>query len=300
MALMALRGKGQDFWVHCLLPWACFFFTLLFYSYTWLYTPELCIACTFGGAFLGVGLLLRSIYAPVPGSPVGYSGLSKAPSLALGLLVLGGTLMGTVSGLFNFDQHAIFPVFYERSRRYDNVVPSEPSAAVADAGKVLFTSESFVDAAQGVGLIAESGTTYCAAPVRDGSPNAQVEFWATGIDCCPRMGTFNCDAAAEGGARAGIIVFDNNGYFGQARLDFYDRARRKAEAQFGLQSSSARPMFVRWVHEADLGMLETYYRRCGACFFVLASLGYLVLSAGAAELFAEPLPAWQLQQQKLS
>ena len=36
----------------------------------------------------------------------------------------------------------IFAQFYKHSRTYTNVVPSEPSASVADAGRIVFTDES--------------------------------------------------------------------------------------------------------------------------------------------------------------
>eukprot|EP00971_Amphidinium_carterae_P070432 1393170-Amphidinium_carterae.1 len=41
-------------------------------------------------------------------------------------------------------------------------------------------------------------------------------------------------------------VFDNNGYFEEARYKYYQRARDKAEATYSLNSVT-RPLYVRWV-----------------------------------------------------
>eukprot|EP00439_Symbiodinium_sp_Y106_P022459 s1649_g2.t1 len=85
-----------------------------------------------------------------------------------------------------------------RSMTYENVVPSENSAIVADAGRVSFATEAFLDQRRSVGFAAEDGHTYCVAPVASRvSRAAEVNFWAVGVDCCSLQGHFECSIQAQ-------------------------------------------------------------------------------------------------------
>merc|ERR1719321_1830752 len=76
-------------------------------------------------------------------------------------------VLGTVVGLYIYDTASIFPMFYQHARMYTNVVSSEPSAAIADAGKITFNEQTKVDTSKGSGFKAEDGMVYCVAPIMD-------------------------------------------------------------------------------------------------------------------------------------
>eukprot|EP00747_Dinoflagellata_sp_TGD_P186553 gnl/TRDRNA2_/TRDRNA2_43627_c0_seq1.p1 gnl/TRDRNA2_/TRDRNA2_43627_c0~~gnl/TRDRNA2_/TRDRNA2_43627_c0_seq1.p1 ORF type:complete len:213 (+),score=50.47 gnl/TRDRNA2_/TRDRNA2_43627_c0_seq1:3-641(+) len=201
------------------------------------------------------------------------------------------SIIGTVIGLYVFDTYAIFPAFYTNARKYTNVVPSEPAAAVADAGKLIFSSSSKVLTGKAMSYVGENGVQYCVAPISDGTASfgcngVRVQYWAAGMDCCEK-GSFTCDAAESSDAFGGIAVFDNFGYFKASRHDFYEKARKKAEAEYQM-SSIEEPMFVRWVKEADLDFLEDSYRQTAITFSVVGFVIYLLLSMGLAYMLFTP------------
>jgi len=208
--------------------------------------------------------------------------------LPLGTGVLVSVLAGTMFGLYVYDKCAVFPKFYANSRLYTNVVPSQPAAAVFDAGKIVFTSESYVDVARSAGYLTETGYTYCAAPIRDSTSPLQVEFWAVGLGCCNDRGSFSCDSAGDAAAHAGIAVFDNNGFFDKSNYDQYQLAKEKAEASFKL-ISTPEPLFVRWVTEDNLDMLSNYYKmQTSLLLFMFCIMQLIGLVGLALILFKKP------------
>lgn len=269
--------QRPDFLTVWLIPTAIYLVTSLLWGYQFLYRPSACILWTAAGVLYCAGLLWlkevdRHIYTP------------------MGSLGLPAFLVGSLIGLYLYDHCIIYTEFYANSRLYTNVVPGQPAAAVMDAGKVTFSPEAFVDTAQSAGAVDESGTTYCAAPVRDGSGIRRLEFWAVGMGCCGDFGEFTCDAAGDPNAKAGIIVFDNNGYFGESRYEHYERARLKAQAQFSLQSVSS-SAYVRWVHHSELDKLAREYRLHGiALWFFYSFACALFFYFGVVALFT-PAPA---------
>jgi len=245
-ALEGVRQKGPDFLIVWLVPLALYLGTSLLWAHGFLYRPGCCIIWTAAGVIFFAGLFWlkeanRQLYVP------------------MSMLAIPCLLIGSLAGLYLYDEFTIFPQFYENSRLYTNVVPNQPAAAVADAGKLTFSIESFVDSEQSAGVVDETGLTYCAAPVRDGTGIRRLQFWAVGLGCCGGLGEFNCDASKDLKAKGGIVVFENNAYFTSSRYAFYEKARLKAQAQFGLQSVAA-VAYVRWVSAANLDMLADQYR----------------------------------------
>jgi len=272
--------SSSDFWVVVLVPVLVFSMTQACYTYLFLQSAQFCVACScviLGGS-LTLLLFQENFHLNFP----------------LGLTCLCAVILGTLLGLYSFDQFAIFPVFYANSRKYENVVPSEPSAAVGDAGKIVFSTDSRVAAERAVSYVAENGGTYCVAPVQDNNPVTRIEFWAVGLSCCGRpKGDFSCDSSTDNTAHSGIVVFDNNGYFSETRIDYFEKARKKAEAEFGLQSVAS-PMYVRWVKEDNLDMLSNYYRNVAIAFVLGSTALYYLLSFGfSAALFT---PRKQVQK----
>mmetsp|Transcript_112985 Transcript_112985/g.326452 ORF Transcript_112985/g.326452 Transcript_112985/m.326452 type:complete len:337 (+) Transcript_112985:82-1092(+) len=251
-----------DFVIVWLMPWAVFAFLVLLFENGFMNFPSACILLTALAASGSIFLLL-----------IMHKGHVWLP---LGTGCLLASLLGAVVGLYVYDQYACFPMFYANSRIYTNVVPSQPSGAVADAGKITFSSETAVDTNHSVGFMSEKGSTFCVAPVRDKSGSTLIQFWAVGVDCCGSVGDFICDDAADANADAGIRVFDNNGFFYDSRKDFYIKARRKAEATYGLVSAEA-PMYIHWVRQGSLDMLAQQYASKAAsstfCFLVVYLMG---------------------------
>lgn len=256
----ALRSK--DFLQAWLVPFAVYFVLMFVYSFAFMQAASICMLVS---GVAGVATLMCFASRNKPGASSGMS------PLALSMLI--ATCVGTLLGLFCYDSFAIFPRFYSNARAYDNVVASEPAAAVADAGKVSFTTESYVSIAESVGYVTESGYIYCVAPIRDSKGMARIEFWASGIGCCSGKGDFTCDSALDKSAHAGSVVFDNNGFFQPTRRSLYEKARLKAMAEFGLQSSDD-AMYVRWVDSAGLDNLSSYYKNQAVAFTMLTSMAF--------------------------
>lgn len=265
--------RSTSFLIIWLVPCSVFLFLCLFYAYGFIAVPSFCILASLLAILACQTLFLARNRGPL--------------LLPLAISCAVGTGTGTFCGLYIFDQFAIFPKFYANSRLYTNVVPSQPSAAVADAGKLVFTSESTVDSRRSVSYVTESGYKYCAAPVRDKNNAVQIEFWAVGIGCCTERGDFFCDASGDSQAHGGVAVFDNIGIFANSRRNHYEKARLKAESAFSLQSAKD-PMYIRWVREDNLDMLANEYSSKAAGVLVAASFFHLCGFLGLAAMMHKP------------
>lgn len=198
--------------------------------------------------------------------------------LPVGASCIVALLLGSLVGMVCYDSLGYFAIVYSSSRTYQNIVASTSSATVADAGRIVFSNEAAVDQSNAIGYVARDGTMYCAAPVRDLSETTSVQFWAVGWNCCDLTGNFNCDEAKNKDAHGGIVVFDSPGKFTDSNRDFYDKTRRKAEAQFDIISSQE-PLYVRWVKRDNLNMLLNHYRLWVVIFTILSTICYAIPSA---------------------
>jgi len=217
----------------------------------------------------------------------------SARYLPLGISTAASVLLGAFLGLYCYDTYGIFINFYGNSRTYTNVVPSEPSASVADAGRLVFTSESSVDGTKSVGYAAPNGKKYCIAPVHDFADTARVEFWAVGIDCCGWESEFTCDASTDPEAHGGIVVFDNMGIFNPSNRDWYTLAMKKAEAEFDLVSVE-KPVYVRWVANEELNKLSSEYHTKSSWFIFGCVCADLIVCAIFAYVFVKNMKGPQL------
>lgn len=247
--------------------WLCFAITLALFAYGYMMIPFMCWLWTACVLVLIVLALLFHFLAR-PGQ--------ITVALSMGCFI--AVAIGTVGGLYVYDSAAIFPMFYKHARKYTNVVSSEPSAAIADAGKITFNQEVRVDVNKSVGYTREDGMVYCVAPVIDPTKQPRIEYWAAGINCCAQSGEFSCDASANPKAQGGVVVFDNNGWFAPARYPFYQKARAKAEAQFLLQSVGE-PIYVRWVEKDNLEYLENQYAKTAMWNIIVAYIVFAILAA---------------------
>lgn len=233
----ALRQK--NFWVLWAPQFSVFFFLLLFYTYGFMALPSVCVLLSV--FFLSISCTLFMLRKQ-----------AGRYALPVSMILPVAVLAGSVGGLYTYDVYAVYPMFYQNARIYTDVLPSQSSAAVADGGKLVFASGSYVDPSHSVGYVTERGSIYCVAPVRDASSEIlKVEFWAVGISCCSMQGNFTCDASQDKSALGGAIIFDNGGFFSHSNYWEFTQARHKAEATYGLYSPGA-AKYVRWVSESNL------------------------------------------------
>merc|ERR1719174_521024 len=221
------------------LPWLMFVLIGMLFTYGYHHIPgvvwsTVCLLSCFALIFL---------FTPPGPSEQGRSGV------VLGFLCGTAIVLGTLAGLHNYGTHMEQYWLYEEAREYHNVLPSEPAAAHADAGKITFAEAARIDTTKAVGYKAAS--TYCVAPILDPSSSNRVEFWAVGLDCCAPRGEFNCDDATKEGTEAahgGLVVFDTGSI--HRHYEYFSKAVKESEAANDLVSS-AEPIFVRWVKDPE-------------------------------------------------
>jgi hypothetical protein len=279
LRLAEYKATTPQFWVILLVPWGSFVLSLCLFSYESMRVPYVCGAVDVGILVLAGGYLLWS-YATATDT----KGLI-APTVAISCLI--AIAFGTFLGVYNYDTYAIFPQFYQNTRKYTNVVSSESSGAISDAGRIIFNPLTRVDVNKSIGYISERGTYYCVAPIMDPSKQPRIQYWAAGIGCCTAKGGFRCDAARNAKAGAGVRVFDNNGWFEPSRFSYYDKARLKAEAEYYMQSVGE-PMFVRWVEKDNLDFLYNYYRSRALIFVICFTILFFFLFGLYAVILWKP------------
>lgn len=208
-------------------------------------------------------------------------------------------IWGALLGTYSYDGYGYFAFIYSNSRVYHNVVPSENAAAMADAGRLVFAPEAWVDTSKAAGYSPQSGDRYCAAPIRGLEEPRRVEFWAVGRGCCGELGTFTCGAALgsapnnstassqddSGGEHGGVIVFDNHGIFGTSDKDQYAIAREKAEAN-GQLIKAEDYIYVHWVTLQELEAISAQSSQHCWLFIGLATVFYAVASIPFAWLMS--------------
>jgi len=107
---------------------------------------------------------------------------------------------------------------------------------------------TYVDDLRSAGF--KNGHYFCAAPIISpetaGGAFIRVNYWAIGIDCCQRSGSFICDDSRDFEAGYGVVMLDGGLPCPDCHLDEFRSAVRKAEALHGLVSAPG-ALFVRWV-----------------------------------------------------
>lgn len=255
--------KTPNYWMMCFFPTVIFAIAICVYGLLYKSYPLVSYGLT---GFIVVFCFILFLFK-----------LKSNVFVALGATGLLAVICGTALGFFIYDTCDTQTSFYLNTQTYTNVVPSEPSAGIADAGKIVFSSESKVNGKMSVGYQDEDGTKYCVAPVVDHSNAKRVAFWAVGTNCC-EAGEFTCNAAKDPTAHAGIVIFDNLGLFGDSDKDFYEKARKQAEARHGLKSMWS-PLFVQWVKEENLNAVSDYYSSWTVTYLLVFILDYLIFSS---------------------
>lgn len=209
----------------------------------------------------------------------------------LAILCFLAILNGVILGSYNYWTH-LYPYWsYDEKAAYTNVLPTQPSAALSDAGKLIFSTTSRVDTSRALGY--KVNDVYCVAPILDNTQMSSVEFWAAGVNCCPARGDFSCDETWNPKSKSGIVLLGapEPGQSAErmpsiwARLfgspsEYYLKAVREAKAAYGMTGSET-PLLVRWVRDPQA--IQDDYWRSGVGFLVASVCVYLLLSiiAGA-------------------
>lgn len=216
---------GPIVWAYTGIPWLVFTVIESCVTFRFAATPKsvgfLIVCCLVACVVLHVNRARNIHFQPM--------------TVAIGL----ATVFASFIGFYNYDAHEVLSSYYDNSRAYTNVVPSEQALAFSDAGAIDFTSEAMVDITRGVGY-RHKGTMYCIAPITDNTNPAKVEFWATGIDCCRnRPRDFYCDEAKNMKAHSGAVVFDNRVVRGfKSRYVWAGQGSRCSGVQLGLSRLS--------------------------------------------------------------
>eukprot|EP00438_Fugacium_kawagutii_P008996 Skav205043 [mRNA] locus=scaffold2506:142767:165042:+ [translate_table: standard] len=265
--------KQGDFWALWCPQFAVFLLLLFFYTFGFMKLPSICVLSSL--FFLMISGVLFTFRK---------EGRSYFPN---SVLLPVAVLAGSVGGLYVYDVYAIYPQFYSNARVYTDVLPSQSSAAVADAGKLVFTDAAYVDTNHSVSYLTERGSVFCIAPVRDPSHSKEVQYWAVGTSCCAMAGDFWCDESKNEKAKGGIVVFDNEGYFSSSSYDEFGKASRKAEATYQLLSV-ANATYIRWVQESNLNTVANEYTLKASLSLTACTMAYSVVSAGLAFALRKP------------
>eukprot|EP00931_Biecheleriopsis_adriatica_P021968 TRINITY_DN14228_c0_g1_i1.p1 TRINITY_DN14228_c0_g1~~TRINITY_DN14228_c0_g1_i1.p1 ORF type:complete len:476 (+),score=81.83 TRINITY_DN14228_c0_g1_i1:143-1570(+) len=141
---------------------------------------------------------------------------------------------------------------------------STPAGARNDAATLSFrdavgtTNHTSVDVARSAGFKATD--LYCVAPILSpetaGSEFPRVNYWAVGINCCAKLGFFNCDASRQTTGGYGVVQLGGGMPCPSCNTDHFRLAIAKAEAEYGLVSAPG-ALLVRWVSSTSNAKLES-------------------------------------------
>lgn len=164
-----------------------------------------------------------------------------------GALVVIAVIFGAIAGQRNYAKHMATYYNYSGSREFTDVLPTEPAAAHADAGKITFASVAMVDTTKSVGY--KKGDTYCVAPIMEPSSGQRVEFWAVGMNCCSGRNDFRCGDVGSPAVKSGVVLMDwDTNSLLPTQHEYYLKAVKEAEAAFDLVSASE-PLLLFWTKD---------------------------------------------------
>lgn len=173
----------------------------------------------------------------------------------LGFLCVIATTAAIACGLVNWKRHFSVYAAYEGQRSYTNVLPMEPALSHLDAGKIMFSADAYIDVANAVGYT--DGHLYCVAPIMGQSSQPLVEYWAAGVGCCHKAGSFDCDDAGDRAAKGALVYLDRTAHF--------QKAAKQAQALNGLVAAQD-ALYVRWVEDPD--QAQRAYWNKGVAFMI--------------------------------
>jgi len=251
-----------------LFVWELFLWTLLQHISTnacWLMTLTLAVVSAAG---------LAMWYTGVRWGPVSLLALG---SLCL-LAILTGTYLGELGWIY------FWQGFWWMNIGQQSVATTASTLAGAriDAATLSFhtaSNDTSVDASRSAGY--KDTDTFCVAPIMSpetaGADFPRVNFWAVGVNCCEKYGSFTCDASRSPSAASGVVQLNGGFPCPSCNNDKFALAISKAESQYGLVSAPD-ALLLRWVASTSQSKFDA---ACWAIGSLLCSglLGGLFLYA---------------------
>jgi len=259
-----------------LVPWLTFMWTLLLWLLLRHYMPSACVLLTMVLAGACCILIQMSNTSKTWGS---------VHLFPLGLLCLVAVVSASFVGDSGWRSHWRQYWWMQTGSRVEGNSASSPAAGHVDASVIGFwdldkggtVNGTYVDNLRSAGY--KDGHYFCVAPII--SPETadggfiRVNYWAIGVDCCQRSGSFVCDDSRDFEAGYGVVMVNGGFPCPDCHVDQFRSAVLKAEAMHGLVSAPG-ALFVRWVRNPL--MLEAGALMKAILFVLLAGLiAFLVL-----------------------
>mmetsp|Transcript_16170 Transcript_16170/g.37879 ORF Transcript_16170/g.37879 Transcript_16170/m.37879 type:complete len:492 (-) Transcript_16170:125-1600(-) len=230
-----------------LAPWLLFMWVLLLWILLRHYSADTSAMLT--GILLAASATLVVLW---------YMGKRWGPVsfLALGSLCLIAVLAGTTVGQLGWIRYWRQYWWLQTGARTEGNSAATPAGSQVDSAIIGFWDDHFQRTVHGtyVDDLKSAGFKdeyyYCVAPVL--SPQSaestfiRVNYWAVGINCCQRSGSFFCDDSRSYDAGYGIVMLDEGLPCPNCHQREFKAAVSKAEALHGLVSAPG-ARFIRWV-----------------------------------------------------
>mmetsp|Transcript_35287 Transcript_35287/g.109934 ORF Transcript_35287/g.109934 Transcript_35287/m.109934 type:complete len:461 (+) Transcript_35287:171-1553(+) len=263
-----------------LAPWLVFMWELLVWLLLRHYSPDSCTVLTVLLAIASCVLVVLWTF----GKRFGPVSLLPLGALCL-VAVVSATLLGDVGWHGYWRQYW----WLQTGNRNEHNSASTPAAGMIDSAVIGFWDEAkkrtmngtYVDYLKGAGY--KDKHYYCVAPIL--SPTTaegtivRVNFWAVGMDCCQRSGSFHCDDSRRADAGYGVAMLDDGFPCPDCHEQKFKAAINKAEALHNLVSTKGAVM-VRWVRSPSSTGMHMLLQAIlfivvsgFVAFFVLAFLG---------------------------
>jgi len=246
-------------------PWGLFCITSCMWSFFWHGSSGILSVLTVLGLLL---LVLRVLISTGFGDyKVFGKKLGRPPAPRLGpnahawahprlfIACILAVVSGAAVGYYNYHSYVRDYWAFHEHWHYTNVWPEEPAAAHRDASAIVFAEGARPDASKSA-VYTVGHHSFCAAPIRmlGQGGGANVQYFAVGIDCCSRQPqVFDCGAAQNEAARAGVVVYNRTNFYDfliAPEYPFYQKAAEIATARFQL-ASTAKPIFLLWTSDIE-------------------------------------------------
>lgn len=249
-----------------LLPWMVFTGLLCCFGFTYNDYPVVSWVCA------GVCALL-SLLAMASGTVQGRQGTVR---LAVGFLCFASVSVAATVGLFVNCEIMSEQWRIVNGPYYENVDPISKASGHADAAVINFLPNTFVDASRTIGY-RQDGAIYCVAPVSvPTSPEATIQYWAVGEDCCEQRTNFLCDDARKTSVRSAIVACES------CNKEQYRKAISEAMHAYPETKSDPGALLLKWTEDPALVAEELY--KTGTAVILIASVVQFFASFAAALL----------------
>lgn len=260
------RNHYLDIGISIAVPWVLFTFLLVLFMFyhdvkflVWLYIYS-CLAgavvmmCLGGAARHGLFFLL-------------------------GLTTLVSVIIGINVGFYIDSEYLEYYEAVNGGITYNNVDPTSQASAKVDAGVLDFSNTSFVDDWRTIGYVID-GSIHCIAPVtKETAQSKEIQYWATGVNCCEKRSHFDCGSAMESHTKKAIVA---------KKSKYWSKAVAEATSVYNLTSSSE-ARFLTFVDDPSDAQDDIW---ADAVFIALmADILHLCAMSAAVFLVFEAMPA---------